>query len=573
MNMASEGYVSAMQRAFKNKNPKELINAIPNFFKNWNEALSESKEVLSNGTKKAVVFNTADSSILENTKFKNLLYPLNAAKYVGRVMTATDTLFYFKNLDMRKKTLAAEIANKEGLSGEALNKRVSDILYNTEDHIESAMIQAEKDLVETKELTGKEYNQNDIRIRAAEIIDEKIAKEHPELHDQAHSFSAYATFNYDPEGIIGSAAMKVAEFTTAYPQLKFLLPFTRIVANVLNQALDYSPVTGLRRAVGLTSIKNQTPEAKQRRLIKSLTGLMLMTTVYALHEMYADDEDPAFEITGGGPEDPAKKREWMQTHKPYSVKIGNTYFSYKYSPMGMTMSILGDWIDGFKYNNISEKDTYERAGYALTSSASSISDMSFISTLGGLLELFSKNDRKGLESKTDKVVSLGLKPVTGLIPNAFKQTYGYFDRTVYEAKGLKATLLRDLPFVNSLSLKPKLNALGDPIEKWGTRIVANRPNDEIWNFLSEKNVNIPPIGYGTELLGVEMSDEEYYLFVKKTGGKVKEEIQKRLSELKSMTSEELREEIKKISDKAKKKSKTEMIKQIGREELKKRLKK
>ena len=298
-----------------------------------------------------------------------------------------------------------------------------------------------------------------------------------------------------------------------------------------------------------------------------------MTTVYALHEMYADDEDPAFEITGGGPEDPAKKREWMQTHKPYSVKIGNTYFSYKYSPMGMTMSILGDWIDGFKYNNISEKDTYERAGYALTSSASSISDMSFISTLGGLLELFSKNDRKGLESKTDKVVSLGLKPVTGLIPNAFKQTYGYFDRTVYEAKGLKATLLRDLPFVNSLSLKPKLNALGDPIEKWGTRIVANRPNDEIWNFLSEKNVNIPPIGYGTELLGVEMSDEEYYLFVKKTGGKVKEEIQKRLSELKSMTSEELREEIKKISDKAKKKSKTEMIKQIGREELKKRLKK
>lgn len=573
MNMASEGYVSAMQRAFKNKNPKELINAIPNFFKNWNEALSESKEVLSNGTKKAVVFNTADSSVLENTKFKNLLYPLNAAKYVGRVMTATDTLFYFKNLDMRKKTLATEIANKEGLSGEALNKRVSDIIYNTEEHIESAMTQAEKDLNETKDLTGKDYNENDIRIRAAEIIDEKIAKEHPELHDQAHSFAAYATFNYDPEGIIGSAAMKIAEFTTAHPQLKFVLPFTRIVANVLNQALDYSPVTGLRRAAGLTSIKNQTPEAKQRRLIKSLTGLMLLSTAYALHEMYSDDEDPAFEITGGGPEDPAKKREWMQTHKPYSVKIGNTYFSYKYSPVGMTMSILGDWIDGFKYNNISEKDTYERAGYALTSSASSIADMSFISTLGGLLEVFSKNDRKGLESKTDKVISLGLRPIAGLVPNAFKQTYGYFDRTVYESKGLKATLLRDLPFVNSLSLKPKLNALGDPIEKWGTRIVANKPDDEIWNFLSEKNVNIPPIGYGTELLGVEMNDDEYYLFVKKTGGKVKEEITRRLPELRLMKSDELREEIKDISDRAKKKSKKEMIKEIGRDELKKRLKK
>ena len=573
MNMASEGYVSAMQRAFKNKNPKELINAIPNFFKNWNEALSESKEVLSNGTKKAVVLNTADSSVLENTKFKNLLYPLNAAKYVGRVMTATDTLFYFKNLDMRKKTLATEIANKEGLSGEALNKRVSDILYNTEDHIEAAMIQAEKDLADTKNLTGKEYNENDVRIRAAEIIDEKIAKEHPELHDQAHSFAAYATFNYDPEGIIGAAAMKIAEFTTAYPKLKFVLPFTRIVANVLNQALDYSPVTGLRRAAGLTSIKNQTPEAKQRRLIKSLTGLMLMTTAYALHEMYSDDEDPAFEITGGGPEDPAKKREWMQTHKPYSIKIGNTYFSYKYSPIGMTMSILGDWIDGFKYNNISEKDIYERAGYALTSSASSIADMSFISTLGGLLEVFSKNDRKGLETKTDKAVSLGLRPITGLVPNAFKQTYGYFDRTVYETKGIKATLLRDLPFVNSLYLKPKLNALGDPIEKWGTRIVANKPDDEIWNFLSEKNVNIPPVGYGTELLGVEMNDDEYYLFVKKTGGKVKEEITRRLSELRLMKSDELREEIKDISDRAKKKSKKEMIKEIGREELKKRLKK
>jgi hypothetical protein len=302
----------------------------------------------------------------------------------------------------------------------------------------------------------------------------------------------------------------------------------------------------------------------QRQLIKATMGTALMIGAYMLAKAYEDDEDPFFEISSGGPSDPTKKSQlYAQGWKPYSLKIGGTRISYQYTPMGLALGFIGNWLEAEKYKELDQKDLFTKSVFALQSSGKGVMDMSFLAGLSGLMSsLSSTNDP---EKEANKFLSSVSRTATSFIPNALKQMDKVFhDNTIYETKTLKASILADIPFVKSyVGLKPKLNALGQDIERQGNRFYTDVTDDVVWKFLADKEIFIGGISAERKMPNGEViTTEELYEVVKISGLKSHEKIKEMIPEFKKkgLTNEEIKEKIDKIIDKDREKAIKEVYK-------------
>ncbi|MCK5018339.1 MAG: hypothetical protein KAS32_14875, partial [Candidatus Peribacteraceae bacterium] len=504
LNLLGETFTTVVQETLVNKDPKNAMKAMTKLFSGWEEALKQGADILKHGgDPDKISVKLEAKNVLESVKFKGVLKPLNTYKYVSRFMVAMDSIFYYKFRDMRYHQLAGQMAKDEGLKGEELNNRVTEILYNSKEDIDGANKQAQKELDKVTELTGKEFSKTDVSLRGFEILDQNRAKDNPEIVTDADKFAAHGTFNYDPEGILGVFSNVLTSLTTKVPPVKFIIPFTRIVANVLNQQLDYTPYGFVRAQGGISRMVNkvfsnanitesapQTAEARSRQLIKAAWGTMMMAGLYSLAKAYDEDEDPYFAITGKGPRDFNKKSQlFSQGWKPYSIKIGDLYIPYQFSPAGYGLAVMGNTLDAEKYDDLTKKDLSTRTAFALSASTKSIFDMSFLTGLGGVFKALSS------DSDPEKEMKNLLKPVSSLpstiVPSLIRQVDKMFDPTIYEAREITEAVVKNIPFARQTLLKPALNAYGQPVEKTGTRFSSTRTEDPVWKLMAERELFAP----------------------------------------------------------------------------------
>jgi hypothetical protein len=475
---------------------------------------------------------------LELRRFSGALSFLNAWKYNFRAMAAEDLVFFKSAEEAHSYAAARTIAKREGLGGAILERRVREVLGWTEERKAAAAAIADQE-----GMTG---------LDRARRIDDLLERGRPaELVENAKDFALRTTFNEKPWGLLGAMAQGINMVAAKYPVVRSIVPFTNIVANVTNESLNYFPPVGVARAVWGTwrgelegkTITDKTALADQ--WAKAMFGTAVLTSVGVLAAKELNSANPSFMVNGAGPRTPDQKRELEQTGWiPYSVKVGDRYYSYAWTPEAIGLAVLGNYFDAVRYKHLDKTDTLNRVAYAMTTSGRVILQQSFLSGISDFVESLNRDSTK--RGGETAVRSAARTASSFVIPNLLKQVDRIFDPTVYDAKTVEANLVASVPFVRRLN-QPALNALGEPVKNYvSSRFVSEARGDIVWNTLAQKQVWVSMPDRDTLLRGRPMSDDQYYRFVQKSGTAIRQRLVGELGLIRSSTSEKARMEVERI---------------------------
>lgn len=444
-----------------------------------------------------------------------IAYPLNAYKYATRLLAASDAVFYRGAKEARSSLLAFQMAEAEGLKGDALQARVREILAL--DRVSDFEAQAKRE-----GFTGTEATVRAIELQ--ELIRNK------DLNSDAAEFAGEATYNHDPHGTLGLVSQKISSLAQDIPALKLFVPFTRIVANVTNRGLNYTPY-GFKRALKGWGYGEKaemlTPEAQRLMLTRATLGTAGLVTLGVMQHA------GLLQIHGNGPSDTEQRRQLVASGwKPYSVQMGNTYISYVNTPVGLGLSILGNATDASRYHEMEQKDVGTRMAYAVARVGSTIFSQSFLSGLNRLFEALSDDPETSVRA-VKGVLATSVQAFT--TPNIVRDGYRLFDPKQYQSNSLMGDLVRNTPFA-ALALRPALNAFGEPVEMSRQRFVSFGTDDPAWRFVVDRGLRIPVPSRSTELKPEQrLTAEQYYSLLQTTGPEIKQWILDNRLDLSGMT--------------------------------------
>lgn len=556
--------------------PKKAKRMAMGLFQGYGKGLLQAKDVLKTGYTPVRDSKIDNQNVLERYTLPGGHWnPYNYLKYIGRVMAASDIFAYAGLKEMRSQQLAMAIALKEGKEAPTslIEKRANEILYNTKERSAEAEITAVKE-----GLTGDAKQR-----RVFELMEEG----RPEtLTEDAKDFAAQGTFNYDPVGIMGALTYGINQVSNVViikgiKPISFIVPFTRIIANVTNRYLDWSPWGLVRAAKGGVGYKNPllgdrfvkeyTPEERRREVIKAVTGTMGMIAMYALTE--PDEEgNSEIEITADGTGDYKKNYELAETGwQPYSVKIDGKWYEYKNTPLAIPFAWIGYHRDTQKYKD--EKSDGDKLGIMMYGSVKYVMDMSFLSSLSDFFTAFSKDHSEGAGflEKAGKATARTAKSF--VIPNLFTQLARSYeelnDLPLKQAKSIQEDLVRDMPVLRD-NLNDMYNALGEPVypdqnKKYIPFKVNPESDDKVWKLIIDNQawIGTPKknqIVYDRKLKGERsMTEDEYNAFAILSGQKIKKKIEENYKALIKMDKGAVQDKIKDYKEVARKSSKYEVI--------------
>ena len=292
---------------------------------------------------------------------------------------------------------------------------------------------------------------------------------------------------------------------------QLLIPFNKIVSNLFEQSLDYTPVGALRAILGghLSDVKPgslwngqvdfkegtvQFDQMERReRAMAATAGMAAAAIIYALAHAHKDDpdEDVPFMVYGWGPESKTKRAQMPKGWVPYSVKIGDHYIKFSEMPFGMMFAAAGSAMDAMRYKNMDKKTSTQRLAYVLKTAAKGFMNQGVMSSLDTAMEsmMFQASDKKFADIPVN--AAKGLVPAQGLL----RDINTIFDSNKVSNDSLTAALLRDIPFAKSWGTKPDLNVFGEPIKMDGypiiRRITTHREPHAVADYLGRNDLHIP----------------------------------------------------------------------------------
>lgn len=479
--------------------------------------------------------------ILENVKTSLGL------KYVNRALRAGDVLFSSGLKEMRAYELAVKEAladaETDGTPNERIWERAAEKLYRTKDRIEAARAKAD-----SEGLTG-----NDRERRVYEIAEQS---RNAKMMEQAREYGTRAVFNGEVEGGLGVVATGIQRISEGaswggFKPAKYIVPFTRVITNVANAYLDYTPIGAARAAKGSTLLggkadastqRQYTREERQRLLIKSVIGSSVAVAAYALSNNRDENDEPLLEITGAGTGIPQKDAQlradgWQQ----YSVRVRGTdrWVSYANTPIGTMLSVVGNINDGQKYRgeDMADDGALQSAYLNAFRALQFTKDMT---ALKGAADFLSAVDSRNpgdigrwvqrLSAGTVK----GYVPWSGLLTQVAKDGERLAGENRKQARSFGQMLYQDIPVARN-GINDAIDALGDPIKIDTDRLFSDPPHrDEqtqrVWDWLNKNGlfISVPNRNSGGALVvraheGKEtpMSEDEYYSFMKHRGDNLK----------------------------------------------------
>jgi hypothetical protein len=481
---------------------------------------------------------------LELKQFTGWKRFLNAWKYVGRAMAAADMLFYKPAEEMKAYAAAKLAAEREGLQGEAQKARVREVLQKRPEQRLAAEAQAT-----AEGLTERDH---------ARRVEQLLEMGRPEaLRETARDYALRVTFNNQPYGVLGALAQGVNWTAEKVPLLRLIVPFTNIVSNVVNESLNYFPPVGYGRALyghwqGELQGKPITdPDAMYEQYAKATAGTAALAVAAMVFTPDPDDDDPERALYGAGPGNGAQRKQMMEAGwRPYSIKLGNRYYSYAQTPMALPFAVLGNYFDALRYRKLDEQDALNRAAYALSVSGKVITEQSFLS---GVADLFTSMGRTS--PKTSGETMIGGLARTGssvVVPNALRQVDRLFDPTLYDTPTVQAALINQVPFVRSIN-RPALNALGEPVTSGVfARFTSGEIADPVWQMVARKGAWVSAPDQG------ELTDTQYYNMMKLRGERLRPRLEAVLPTLERMKPEEAKELVSQISEQETKRAKIQV---------------
>ncbi len=578
------------------KDPRNMPTAINGLFNGYIRGGYAFTHILRRGYNPIRGFKLEVPQALEQYKFKGGGWnPLNWFRYVPRFMVAADAFSFAGLKEMRAYEMAMNEARLENRKADVPSKsnsaKANEILNKSKERLAIAEEQATQEGLSDTASTKEE--RNTYKRRVWEIMEQ--GRKQNIIEDSAH-FAAHGTFNFPPEGLIGFATEMIGEMTqnvavrvkvvgkqwTVRP-LKFIIPFTRIIANVANTALDYFPPTGLARGLsggigvkyiseharfGQNTYREYTQEERKTVYRKMMIGLGATIATFLFSEPPDDDEESNFEITANGYGNYQKNYQLMESGwQKYSIRIGKKWYSYQYTPLVLALAPIGFFRDEQKYNKerFDEKEAWKNLGMSYFKSFTVLGDMTWVTQLTGLLDALKGNTLSEVESYFSRLGQSFGKSIA--YPKLAEQTVQLIDYISENprraASSLYGKITKDIPIVRN-KYNVMLNAVGKPVMYDPFQLVSEIKSDPFWDFVNDKGIQINKPNQKDniydDILKVErqMTDDEYYNFVFTSGPEIERRI---LTEVmpKTMNDEDAKKEADKIETAVKKQTKIEMF--------------
>lgn len=354
------------------------------------------------------------------------------------LLQAGDNFFKTILRDSETHQRAFEKAHQEGFKGAALDSRISELVANpTTDIIAAA---------------------------------DKVAKE----------------FTFTTE--LGPAAKAASTLISKLPFGKLLVPFISTPTNIVKFQLQRHPV-GIFTPRNLNALMKGSNLERRDAVARLVVGTG-MATGGLMAAFQAKDN-----ITGAAPKDPGEKDLfYAQGKKPFSIKIGDRWVNYnRFQPVGLYLSQAVGVRDALiavqaKNNKKGIPTTPNDLGplfIALANTtASSISDLPFVSGVSGSLELLNNPT----EFSFNRVAGSAL---AGLFPNIGRDIATASDGTQRNARTISDQVKLMIPGQRQSIAprigadgKPQVNA-GSPLERGFLKITSKPQTNKLLEALTE----------------------------------------------------------------------------------------
>lgn len=404
---------------------------------------------------------------------------------------------FFKQLNYRyhvKTMLAYEGAVKKGLrdvelrdyviskfksmenQGRAYNQENMDInFYNSEikPRLEDQNEPEFNAVLANKEFEA--YKQGKYVNKDGQAMTREMAKKGESktiMGEAALKFARENTFtdDLDEKTVFGVMAkhLNQLKMNPATSFISFIVPFVRTPTNILKFALDRTPVGVAPRALigdggrfigkHLMGIQTQYKSAflsKDPNIRAQAAGQLATAVGMGSTIAYYLGTNQDF-FTGAGPRD-ADRRKALQMGgwQPYSVRVGDKYYSYQRAdPMSTVLGLYVDMFEAYKYHDVDEDTMSYLSGVMMLSFINNIANKSFLQGIDNMLQVLS--DPIGSTTKA------GGDILAGFVPNYFQQVKNIeTTRELKEARTIWDRIIKRTPY--SDELMPKRNALGEKI--------------------------------------------------------------------------------------------------------------
>lgn len=478
-----------------------------------------------------------------------------ALKYVGRALTASDAIFSTANQEAMANMMAFAQAKAEGKEGITNNtyKRVQEILNNTKQSVADAKLQATSEGFKPGTVQHKR--------RVIEIVNQGRGEE---IVNKAEEFGNRVTLTNEPEGFTRGIYQVATSMQKYLPLSRVVIPFTKIVSNMAENMINYTPA-GMYRAITGTrnpkvkGVDNNRLSSDERAdlFIKSMIGITALTI---LASKVGDDEDDWFDITAGGPSEYSKKYELMKGGwRPYTITFKDgTKVNYSDWPISGVFSALGTIVDANRYEDVESTSV---VGKMITGAAGFLSvfyDKSLLKGMSDFFDIFKQDGKYGvgsenyIERTAKNTAKFGAQQAKSITMSNFSQqvlklTDEYKDDPIKEAKGAEI-LYRDIPILND-GLNPIIDVFGDPVvSSTSERLlpwmsVSDDKKDEVIAYLNRNNVFVgmapekPFLDYDKQEER-KMTRDELYNYRKLAGQYTKQALYENIDAIKELSAEE-----------------------------------
>ena len=312
--------------------------------------------------------------------------------------------------------------------------------------------------------------QNFAKKRAAHIkkyVDDNFDEDASNLAAYALEEAKYFTHTRElEEGTLGKG---IQNLTKNFAFARFVLPFVRTPSNLLSFALERSPL-GLPYRIPGTNKKLNVPglraEAEAMReglkssdpVVKAAARGKIVTAFTAaglFYDMVFNNNNTFPTVTGGGPKDEKQKKILAETGwRPYSIKIGDTYYSYqRLDPIATLLGISADMSEMMKENQEANEEGLEQVGIAMaTALARNVGNKSYLAGVQLWADAFKDPERFGEK--------LGRNYVSSFVPNVLSQMQDYDKQSMREVRSIADAVLKKMPGGRDM-LDPRRNILGE----------------------------------------------------------------------------------------------------------------
>jgi len=464
-------------------------------------------------------------------------------RYVARALAAADAAFYFPAREAKAITLARALARQEGKTGAAIRTRAQQVIDGTEEQQNLWGAQVDRERAQL-EAMGEKPDALWTTRRLEQLREQNWGAD---IGEAADDFALRTTYNNRPYGLVGALADVAKYAQRRVPGARAVVPFVNVVANVVNDSINYTP-WGFARAyaasrTGEPSVtlslpfewaenlregkSPMTPDAVVDLHAKAALGTVMVGSLMGLALAGLDDDDGEnFQLYGSGPKDAAARAALRETGwLPYSVRVNGTYVSFANTPLAIPLGALGHYLDAARYDKRFEQaDAFNRLGVALWGGAHIITQQSFLDGLARLLGAL--EDRRGrIDTASDRAVEQAFRSISSVaVPNALRQLDRLNDPKIYDTRGIEGALVAGIPFARRAG-SPALNAFGEPITNEPWKRFASNAEANVWTDLARRKIYPSVADKAKNANGREMTDDEHYRYVQESGQAIKRRLE------------------------------------------------